>query len=127
MSNKEPVQTTDAPAAIGPYSQAIKSGSLVFLSGQIPLDPGTMELAGAGIEEQTQQVFRNLRAVATAAGGSLNDIVKLTIFLTDLNEFATVNSIMAEHFSEPYPARATIEVSALPKGAIVEIEATMSL
>ncbi len=127
MSNKEPVQTTDAPAAIGPYSQAIKRGSLVFLSGQIPLDPGTMELAGAGIEEQTQQVFRNLRAVATAAGGSLNDIVKLTIFLTDLNEFATVNSIMAEHFSEPYPARATIEVSALPKGAIVEIEATMSL
>lgn len=127
MPNKEPVQTTDAPAAIGPYSQAIKSGSLIFLSGQIPLDPGTMELAGAGIEEQTQQVFRNLRAVATAAGGSLNDIVKLTIFLTDLNEFATVNSIMAEHFSEPYPARATIEVSALPKGAIVEIEATMSL
>ncbi|MDD9890687.1 MAG: RidA family protein [Gammaproteobacteria bacterium] len=127
MSNKDPVQTADAPAAIGPYSQAIKSGSLVFLSGQIPLDPVTMELVGPGIEEQTQQVFKNLSAVAAAAGGSLNDIVKLTIFLSDLNEFATVNSIMAEHFSEPYPARATIEVSALPKGAIVEIEATMSL
>ncbi|MDD9959196.1 MAG: RidA family protein [Gammaproteobacteria bacterium] len=127
MSNKDPVQTADAPAAIGPYSQAIKSGSLVFLSGQIPLDPVTMELVGPGIEEQTQQVFKNLSAVAAAAGGSLNDIVKLTIFLSDLNEFATVNSIMAEHFFEPYPARATIEVSALPKGAIVEIEATMSL
>lgn len=126
MANKEPVQTSDAPAAIGPYSQAVKSGSLVFLSGQIPLDPESMELVGGGIEEQTQQVFKNLNAVAQAAGGGLNDIVKLTIFLTDLNEFAAVNAIMAEHFAEPYPARATIEVSALPKGAVVEIEAIMS-
>ena len=127
MTNKEPIQTSDAPAAIGPYSQAIKSGSLVFLSGQIPLDPEFMELVGSGIEEQTQQVFKNLRAVANAAGGSLNDIVKLTIYLTNLDLFASVNSIMEEHFAEPYPARATIEVSALPKGAIVEIEAIMSV
>ena len=127
MANKEPIQTSDAPAAIGPYSQAIKSGPFVFLSGQIPLDPEFMELAGSGIEEQTQQVFKNLSAVANAAGGSLNDIVKLTIYLTDLGLFAAVNSIMAEHFAEPYPARATIEVSALPKGAIVEIEAIMSV
>ncbi len=127
MANKEPIQTSDAPAAIGPYSQAIKSGSLVFLSGQIPLDPEFMELVGSGIEEQTQQVFKNLSAVANAAGGSLNDIVKLTIYLTNLDLFATVNSIMEEHFAEPYPARATIEVSALPKGAIIEIEAIMSV
>ena len=127
MANKEPIQTSDAPASIGPYSQAIKSGSLVFLSGQIPLDPEFMELVGSGIEEQTQQVFKNLRAVANAAGGSLNDIVKLTIYLTNLDLFASVNSIMEEHFAEPYPARATIEVSALPKGAIVEIEAIMSV
>lgn len=127
MTNKEPIQTSDAPASIGPYSQAIKSGSLVFLSGQIPLDPEFMELVGSGIEEQTQQVFKNLSAVANAAGGSLNDIVKLTIYLTNLDLFASVNSIMEEHFAEPYPARATIEVSALPKGAIVEIEAIMSV
>ncbi len=127
MANKEPIQTSDAPAAIGPYSQAIKSGAFVFLSGQIPLDPEFMELVGSGIEEQTQQVFKNLSAVADAAGGSLDDIVKLTIYLTDLGLFATVNSIMAEHFAEPYPARATLEVSALPKGAIVEIEAVMSV
>ncbi|MBS25201.1 MAG: reactive intermediate/imine deaminase [Gammaproteobacteria bacterium] len=127
MANKEPIQTSGAPASIGPYSQAIKSGSLVFLSGQIPLDPEFMELVGSGIEEQTQQVFKNLSAVANAAGGSLNDIVKLTIYLTNLDLFATVNSIMEEHFAEPYPARATIEVSALPKGAIIEIEAIMSV
>ena len=127
MANKEPIQTSDAPAAIGPYSQAIKSGPFVFLSGQIPLDPEFMELVGPGIEEQTQQVFKNLSAVANAAGGSLNNIVKLTIYLTDLGLFAAVNSIMAEHFAEPYPARATLEVSALPKGAIVEIEAVMSV
>lgn len=125
MASKEPVQTANAPAAIGPYSQAIKSGSLVFLSGQIPLDPESMELVGTGIQEQTQQVFKNLTAVANAAGGDLNDIVKLTIYLTDLNQFTTVNEIMAEHFVGPCPARATIEVSALPKAAIVEIEAIM--
>ncbi|NKB34636.1 MAG: RidA family protein [Pseudomonadales bacterium] len=127
MANKEAIQTAEAPAAIGPYSQAIKSGSLVFLSGQIPLDPETMQLVGDNIEEQTQQVFKNLTAVTKAAGGTLDDLLKLTIFLTDLNEFAAVNAIMAEHFAEPYPARATIEVSALPKGAVIEIEAILSV
>ena len=127
MSDREAIQTADAPAAIGPYSQAIKSGSMIFLSGQIPLNPATMELAGTGIDEQTQQVFKNLGVVTAEAGGNLNNIVKLSIFLTDLNNFGSVNAIMAEHFSEPYPARSTIEVSALPKGALVEIDAVMCL
>ncbi|MBM88845.1 MAG: reactive intermediate/imine deaminase [Gammaproteobacteria bacterium] len=127
MSDREAIQTADAPAAIGPYSQAIKSGSMIFLSGQIPLNPATMELAGTGIDEQTQQVFKNLGVVTAEAGGNLNNIVKLSIFLTDLNNFDSVNAIMAEHFSEPYPARSTIEVSALPKGALVEIDAVMCL
>lgn len=127
MTNKEPIQTSNAPTAIGPYSQAIKSGSLVFISGQIPLDPASMEVVAGGISEQSQQVFKNLSAVAEAAGGSLNNIVKLTIFLTDLKEFAVVNEIMAAHFTQPYPARATIEVSALPKGVAVEVEAIMSV
>lgn len=127
MSNKEPIHTVDAPAAIGPYSQGIKSGPLIFLSGQIPLDPTTMELIGPDIVKQTKQVFKNLNAVALAAGGSLSDIVRLSIFLTDLNNFASVNMIMEEYFSEPYPARATIEVSALPKGALVEIDAILSV
>ena len=127
MTEKLPIQTSNAPAAIGPYSQAIKSGSLGFISGQIPLAPASMEVVSGGISEQSQQVFKNLSAVAEAAGGSLKDIVKLTIFLTDLNEFAVVNEIMAGHFNEPYPARATIEVSALPKGVAVEVEAIMSV
>ena len=121
----EKIHTDSAPAAIGPYSQATKVGNMVYLSGQIPLDPKTMEVVAGGIAEQTNQVFANLTAVTKAAGGDLGNLAKITIFLTDLNDFATVNSIMAEHFAEPYPARATIEVSALPKGAAVEIEAIM--
>lgn len=127
MSKFEQIFTEDAPAAIGPYSQATKVGNTVFLSGQIPLVPETMEVAEGGIEGQTHQVFANLKAVTKAAGGSLENLAKLTIFLTDLNDFAVVNGIMAEYFAEPYPARATIEVSALPKGVIVEIEAIMAL
>jgi 2-iminobutanoate/2-iminopropanoate deaminase len=126
MSNKTPVQSDAAPAAIGPYSQAIRAGSLVFLSGQIPLDPASMEIVGADIEAQAHQVFRNLAAVAEAAGGSLDDAVKLTIYLTDLGQFAQVNEIMAGYFEEPYPARATIEVSGLPKGVAVEVDAILA-
>ena len=125
MANSEPVQTSAAPAAIGPYSQAIKNGGVVFLSGQIPLDPETMELVEGGIEEQTQQVFKNLSAVCEAAGGKLQDAVKLTIYITDLTNFAVVNEIMAEQFDQPFPARATIQVSALPKAAEVEIDAIL--
>lgn len=128
MSNDvEVIQTADAPAAIGPYSQAVRVGSLVFCSGQIPLDPATMEIVSGGISEQAHQVFNNLKAVAAAAGGSLDNAIKLTIFLTDLGEFAKVNEIMAGYFNEPYPARATIEVSALPKGSLVEVEAVLSI
>jgi|TARA_B110000467_G_C18187381_1_gene404051 reactive intermediate/imine deaminase len=127
MSTFEKIYTEAAPAAIGPYSQAIKVGDTVFLSGQIPLVPETMEIVEGGIEEQTHQVFANLIAVTKAAGGGLENLAKLTIFLTDLNDFAVVNKIMAAYFSEPYPARATIEVSALPKGVTVEIDAIMAL
>lgn len=123
----EVIQTDEAPAAIGPYSQAVRSGPLVFCSGQIPLDPTTMQIVEGGVENQAHQVFLNLQAVAAAAGGSLDNAVKLTIFLTDLGDFAKVNDIMAQYFKEPYPARATIEVSALPKGAAVEVEATLAL
>ncbi|MDE0732235.1 MAG: RidA family protein [Gammaproteobacteria bacterium] len=125
MANSEPVQTSAAPAAIGPYSQAIKNGGVVFLSGQIPLDPETMELVEGNIEEQTKQVFKNLSAVCEAAGGILQDAVKLTIYITDLTNFAVVNEIMAEQFDQPFPARATIQVSALPKAAEVEIDAIL--
>jgi len=127
MSTFEKIHTETAPAAIGPYSQATKVGNTVFLSGQIPLDPETMEVVEGGIEGQTHQVFANLIAVTKAAGGGLENLAKLTIFLTDLNDFAVVNKIMTTYFSEPYPARATIEVSALPKGVAVEIEAIMAL
>lgn len=120
------IKTENAPAAIGTYSQAVKSGNTVYLSGQIPLDPRTMELV-EGMEAQIRQVFDNLSAVATASGGSLSDIVKLTIFLTDLSHFALVNQIMAEYFQEPYPARAALGVAELPKGAAVEMEAVMVL
>lgn len=120
------IKTEHAPAAIGTYSQAVKSGNTVYLSGQIPLDPKTMELV-EGMEAQIRQVFDNLSAVAAAAGGSLSDIVKLTIFLTDLSHFTLVNQIMAEYFQEPYPARAALGVSELPKGAAVEMEAIMVL
>ncbi len=125
---KQIIHTVDAPQAIGTYSQAIRvnGGSTVYLSGQIGLDPINMQMAD-GIEAQIQQVFTNLKAVAKASGGSLNDIVKLNIFLTDLDNFALVNEIMASHFSEPYPARAAIGVSALPRGAQVEMDGIMTL
>ncbi len=121
------IQTDQAPAAIGPYSQAVQVGDLVFISGQIPLDPITMEMVGPDIESQTRRVFDNLSNLCLAAGGSLSDICKLSIFLTDLGHFATVNSIMTEYFDEPYPARAAIGVAELPKGAGVEVEAILSL
>ena len=127
MTTSQQVHSDSAPSAIGPYSQAIKSGSLVFLSGQIPLDPKTMEIVSDDIAAQTHQVFKNLIAVAEAAGGNLSNAVKLTIYVTDLGNFATVNEIMAGYFSEPYPARATIQVSALPKGSAVEIDAILAL
>ncbi|HEX6792344.1 MAG TPA: RidA family protein [Casimicrobiaceae bacterium] len=124
---KQLVQTPDAPAAIGPYSQAVRVGDTLYMSGQIPLDPKTMQIVDGGIEAQAKQVFANLRAVAKAAGASLNDIVKLTILLTDLGEFAKVNDIMAAHFDAPYPARATYQVAALPRGAKIEVEAVLVL
>ena len=127
MTTLEQVHSNAAPQAIGPYSQAIKAGSMVFLSGQIPLNPETMELVAGDVAEQTHQVFKNLIAVAEAAGGSLANAVKLTIYLTDLGDFAVVNEIMAGYFNEPYPARATIQVSALPKGSAVEIDAVLAL
>lgn len=127
MADRQAINTKAAPAAIGPYSQAIKTGNLVFISGQIPLDPVTMELAGDEIEEQTHQVFLNLQEVAKASGADLNNAVKLTIYLTDLKQFAAINQIMSSYLNEPYPARATIEVSALPKGAQVEIDAVLAV
>ncbi|MGD2167503.1 MAG: RidA family protein [Gammaproteobacteria bacterium] len=120
---KTPISTERAPAAIGTYSQAIRSGETIYLSGQIPLDPGTMELVGTEPGAQIHQVFRNLAAVAEAAGGSLADVVRLSVYLTDLGNFALVNEIMAEYFTEPYPARAAIGVAALPRAALVEMDA----
>ncbi|MBT8145628.1 MAG: RidA family protein [Gammaproteobacteria bacterium] len=127
MAKIQPVNTANAPQAIGPYSQAVKAGSLAFLSGQIPLDPATMEIVPGSIDAQSHRVFQNLIAVIEACGAETSDVVKLTIYLTDLNEFPTVNEIMAGYFSEPYPARATIEVSALPKGSLVEVDAIVGL
>lgn len=124
---KKIIQTDKAPAAIGTYSQAVRAGDTVYFSGQIPLDPKTMELVGGSIDVQIRRVFDNLEAVATAAGGSLKDIVKLNVYLTDLGNFARVNEIMAAHFTQPYPARAAVGVSALPKGAQVEVDAVMVL
>jgi reactive intermediate/imine deaminase len=121
---REAIQTGDAPQAIGAYSQAIRTGNTVYLSGQIGLDPLTMAMA-EGIEAQIHRVFRNLDAVAGAAGGSLGDIVKLNIYLTDLGFFGRVNEIMASYFKPPYPARATVGVAALPRSALVEIDAVM--
>ncbi len=125
--SKLAIHTADAPAAIGTYSQAINAGGLVFLSGQIPLDPATMEIVDGDFEARARRVFDNLRAVAEAAGGSLDQIVKLTIYLTDLGNFATVNEVMADYFAEPYPARAALGVAALPKGTDVEAEAILAL
>jgi reactive intermediate/imine deaminase len=124
---KEIIKTADAPAAIGTYSQAVRVDRTVYLSGQIPLDPTTMELVGAGAEEQIRRVFDNLAAVAAAAGGSLSDVVKLTVYLTDLTHFPLVNQTMAQYFSEPYPARAAIGVAQLPKGSSVEMDAILVL
>lgn len=124
---KEPIHTPRAPAAIGPYSQAIRAGSAVYLSGQIPLDPKTMELVKGDIRAQARQVFDNLAAVAEQAGGSLADAVRLTIYLTDLAHFPVVNEVMAEYCKEPYPARATIGVAQLPRGAAVEIDGILVL
>ncbi len=123
---KKIIATPDAPAAIGPYSQAVQSGNTVYLSGQIGLDPATMQMA-EGIDAQVARVFDNLKAVAAAAGGSLADAVKLNIYLTDLADFARVNEVMALHCSQPYPARATVQVAALPRGARVEIDAVLVL
>ena len=125
--SKTPIHSDDAPSAIGTYSQAIKSGDLLFLSGQIPLDPATMEITPGDFAARAHRVFGNLRAVAVAAGATLDQVVKLTIYLTDLDNFATVNSVMAEYFSEPYPARAALGVASLPKGVDIEAEAILAL
>jgi 2-iminobutanoate/2-iminopropanoate deaminase len=124
---KQIIETEQAPKAIGPYSQAVRVGNVVYMSGQIPLDPASMQIVSDDIARQAEQVFLNLRAVSEAAGGQLDAIVKLTIFLTDLNHFSIVNETMSRFFKTPYPARSTIEVSALPKAAFVEVEAIMVL
>ena len=127
MSNRAVISTPAAPAAIGPYSQAVKVGNTVWLSGQIPLVPGTTELVSEDITEQAVQAFQNLSAVAEAAGGSLKNAVKVNISLTDLAHFAVVNEVMARFLEEPFPARACVQVVALPKGAQIEIEAVLAL
>ena len=123
---KEIISTKNAPQAIGPYSQAVKTGNLIFISGQIPLDPKTGDVVEGSIEDQANQVLENIKSICEAAGHGLEDIIKITIFLTDLGNFAVVNEVMKKYFSEPYPARATIEVSGLPLGVNVEIEAIVS-
>jgi reactive intermediate/imine deaminase len=125
MMAKSIIHTDDAPQAIGTYSQAVKVDNTVYISGQIPLDPASMEIVEGGIEAEITRVFDNLKAVAAASGGSLADVVKLNIFLTDLGNFPTVNEIMARYFQEPYPARAAIGVAALPKGVGVEMDAVL--
>lgn len=124
---RTPIHTDHAPAAIGPYSQATRSGNTVYFSGQIPLDPATGEVVEGGIAAQTRRAFDNLKAVAEAAGGSMDDIVRVGLYLTDLSQFGEVNTVMAEYFAAPYPARSTIEVSALPKGVAFEVDAVMVL
>jgi reactive intermediate/imine deaminase len=123
--SKKPIATSKAPAAIGPYSQAVRAGDTVYVSGQIPLDPETGAVIDGDFAAMTDRVFDNLAAIAEAAGGTLDDVVKLNVFLTDLLHFATVNEMMAERFTEPYPARAAVQVAALPKGVPVEMEAIM--
>ena len=127
MTAHQPIHSDQAPDAIGPYSQAVRVGDTVYLSGQIPLDPATMELVNGDIEVQTRRVFDNLVAVMHSAGGSLGNIVKLTIYLVDLEQFARVNTVMTEYFEPPFPSRATVAVAALPKGAPVEVEAIAHL
>lgn len=121
------IHTENAPAAIGPYSQAVKVENTVYMSGQIPLDPATMKVVSGGFTAQAKQVFENMSAVAQAAGGSLADAVKLNVYVTDLANFAELNEMMSEYFSEPYPARAAVEVAGLPKGVDVEIEAVLHI
>ncbi|MBD3896970.1 RidA family protein [Halomonas sp. ML-15] len=125
MSNKAVINTDKAPAAIGPYSQAIKAGNTVYLSGQIPLDPATMALVSDDVEAQARQVFSNLQAVCEEAAGTLADVVKVNLYLVDLDNFAIVNKVMEEFFDAPFPARAAVGVKALPKGSQVEAEAIM--
>ena len=125
--SKKIVHTDNAPSAIGTYSQAVQHGNLVFLSGQIPLDPDTMELVDGDFEARARRVFENIKAVVEAADGTMEQVVKVNIFLTDLSNFAAVNSVMAEYFSEPYPARAAVGVATLPKDTDVEIEAILGL
>ena len=127
MNKLLPIKTENAPAAIGPYSQAIKAKDLIFISGQIPLDPSSMMVVKGGIEQQTYQVFKNLIAVADASDSSIDNAIKLTIYLTDLENFSIVNEIMKKFFSSPYPARATVEVSRLPKNVSIEIDAILSV
>ena len=124
---KQTIHTDSAPAALGTYSQAIKVGQFVFMSGQVPLVPETMEVVEGDFAARARQVFDNLKAVAEEAGGSLNDAVKITIFLTDLGHFATVNEVMAEYCDKPYPARAAVQVSALPKGVDIEADAILAI
>lgn len=125
MTNKAIINTENAPKAIGPYSQAVKVNNTVYLSGQIPLDPASMDIVEGGFAEQAHQVFKNLQAVCEAANGSLNNIVKVNLYLTDLANFATLNEVMGQYFQAPYPARAAIGVKELPKGAQVEAEGIM--
>jgi len=125
--SKTIISTADAPAAIGVYSQAVRAGNTLWVSGQIPLDPSTKELVKGGIDAEIHQVFKNLRAILSAAGASFDEVVKATVFLTDLSHFAAVNRIMAEYFREPYPARAAVGVAALPRGAQVEVECIAAL
>jgi reactive intermediate/imine deaminase len=125
--NKNIINTDQAPAAIGPYSQAVEVNKTVYISGQIPLVPDTMELVSDDFQAQVEQVFKNLSAVAKAANGSLADAVKLTVYLTDLSDFSLVNEVMQAHVPEPFPARAAVQVSALPKGALVEVDAILVL
>ena len=125
--SRQPIHTEHAPAAIGPYSQAVRKGDTVYLSGQIPLDPGTGLLVEGDIDAQARRAFDNLRAVCEAAGGSLDDVVRLGLYLTDLGQFAAVNAVMADYFDAPYPARSTIGVASLPRGAQFEVDAILML
>jgi reactive intermediate/imine deaminase len=127
MKNRAIIETELAPAAIGPYSQAVKVGNTVWISGQIPLDPATMTVVEGDISAQAQRVFANLQAIAEAAGGSLNQAVKINISLTDLGDFDEVNTVMKSFFAEPYPARACVQVAALPKGVAIEVEAILAV
>lgn len=127
MSDKQVISTDQAPGAIGPYSQAVRAGDFVYLSGQIPLDPATMEVVEGDFRDRAVRVFTSLAAVTRAAGGSLKDVVKLNVYLTDLGRFATVNEVMSEFLDEPYPARAAVGVASLPKGVDIEIEGVLYL